>query len=95
MPSQRELHFVRAVDTVMAPDAVDALQKGLDIDEEPFMLSVSYGPFGYFPMTLGEKLPQDYQILRKLGWARNSSVWLAVDSVYVHLSLKGSRFSNK
>lgn len=68
----------------MSPAAVNALQ-GLNIDEEPFMLSVEYGPFGYFPMALGQKLPlpttpeHDYKIVRKLGWGRNSSVWLAED----------------
>lgn len=45
-------------------------------DEEPHMLSPEIG-YGYFPLTLGQKLDNDkYEIVRKLGWAGYSSVWL-------------------
>lgn len=46
-------------------------------DEEPHMLSPEQG-FGYYPITLGQKLGEDkLEIVRKLGWAGYSSVWLA------------------
>jgi serine/threonine-protein kinase SRPK3 len=46
-------------------------------DEEPHMLAPELG-YGYYPLTLGERLDRDkYEIVRKLGWGQNSSVWLA------------------
>ncbi|KAG2063125.1 kinase-like protein [Suillus decipiens] len=46
-------------------------------DEEPHMLSAEQG-FGYCPITLGRRLGEGrLEIVRKLGWAGYSSVWLA------------------
>ncbi|EIW53781.1 kinase-like protein [Trametes versicolor FP-101664 SS1] len=49
--------------------------------EEPYTLSPLEGPYGYFPMRLGQKLRQGkYEIVRKLGYGTNSSVWLAKET---------------
>ena len=49
-------------------------------DEEPLVLSSEHG-FGHNPLQLGKVLrtKSNYglTIVRKLGWSRNSSVWLA------------------
>ncbi|KAG2146239.1 kinase-like domain-containing protein [Suillus clintonianus] len=46
-------------------------------DEEPLALSPEKG-FGYYPITLGQQLGEGkLEIVRKLGWAGHSSVWLA------------------
>jgi serine/threonine-protein kinase SRPK3 len=46
-------------------------------DEEPLVLSPEQG-FGYYPMTLGQHFGEGkLEIVRKLGWAGNSNVWLA------------------
>ena len=46
-------------------------------DEEPHMLSPEQG-YGFFPLTLGQTLRGGkLEIVRKLGWGLNSSVWLA------------------
>lgn len=46
-------------------------------DEEPLVLSPEQG-FGYYPITLGQYFWEGkLQIVRKLGWAGNSNVWLA------------------
>ena len=51
-------------------------------DEEPHMLGAERGPLGYYPLQLGHVFQHDrsdakYEIVRKLGWGQNSSVWLA------------------
>lgn len=52
--------------------------------EEPYALSPLEGPYGYFPMRLGQKLRQGkYEIVRKLGYGTNSSVWLAKETMCV------------
>ncbi|KAH7905119.1 kinase-like domain-containing protein [Hygrophoropsis aurantiaca] len=46
-------------------------------DEEPHMLTPEQG-YGYYPLTLGQQLADGkLEIVRKLGWAGYSSVWLA------------------
>jgi serine/threonine-protein kinase SRPK3 len=46
-------------------------------DEEPHMLTPEQG-YGYYPITLGTLLHDGkLEIVRKLGWAGYSSVWLA------------------
>jgi serine/threonine-protein kinase SRPK3 len=46
-------------------------------DEEPHMLPAELG-YGYYPIALGQHLHnQKLEIVRKLGWASYSSVWLA------------------
>lgn len=53
-------------------------------DEEPHMLGFEVG-HGYNPLMLGQLLDNGkYEIIRKLGWAVNSSVWLAKVSESVH-----------
>ncbi|RPD56041.1 kinase-like protein [Lentinus tigrinus ALCF2SS1-6] len=51
-------------------------------DEEPHMLGMQHGgPIGYIPLQIGQVFEDleggQYEIVRKLGWATNSSVWLA------------------
>lgn len=56
----------------------------LAFHEEPYTLSPLEGPYGYFPMRLGQKLRQGkYEIVRKLGYGTNSSVWLAKETTCV------------
>lgn len=46
-------------------------------DEEPLVLTPEQG-FGYCPVTLGQHFGEGkLEIVRKLGWAGNSNVWLA------------------
>lgn len=46
-------------------------------DEEPHML-MHEDALGYMPVQLGAKLARGaYEVVRKLGWGTNSSVWLA------------------
>jgi serine/threonine-protein kinase SRPK3 len=46
-------------------------------DEEPHMIPPELG-HGYYPITLGQQLGEGkLEIVRKLGWASSSSVWLA------------------
>ncbi|KAH7910212.1 kinase-like domain-containing protein [Hygrophoropsis aurantiaca] len=46
-------------------------------DEEPHMLKPEQG-YGYYPLLLGQQLADGkLEIVRKLGWAGYSSVWLA------------------
>ncbi|KAI0633931.1 kinase-like domain-containing protein [Trametes polyzona] len=48
------------------------------IPEEAHMLHANRGPYGFFPMQLGQYLSNGaYQIVRKLGYGTYSSVWLA------------------
>ena len=55
--------------------------------EEPHMLGLDRGFAGYFPVQLGHTIhDQDggtYEIVRKLGWASYSNVWLALYKRYV------------
>lgn len=49
--------------------------------EEPTTISAAEG-YGYYPAKLGQVLghrekPNQYVILRKLGWGASSNVWLA------------------
>jgi serine/threonine-protein kinase SRPK3 len=47
------------------------------------MLAPELG-YGYYPLTLGERLHNDkYEVVRKLGWGGVSSVWLAKIHEYV------------
>ena len=60
-------------------------------DEEPHMLGMQHGgPIGYIPLQLGQVFEDleggQYEIVRKLGWATNSSVWLAKHTRYVSCS---------
>lgn len=49
-------------------------------DEEPNMLGSDKG-YGYFPVLLGQTiLAGKYELVRKLGYGSNSTVWLAKDS---------------
>ncbi|GKZ35249.1 hypothetical protein AbraIFM66950_005843 [Aspergillus brasiliensis] len=46
------------------------------VDEE---LSPSYNPKHYYPAKPGEVLVNNYQLLVKIGWGSNSTVWLVRD----------------
>ncbi|KAH9846187.1 kinase-like protein [Lenzites betulinus] len=49
--------------------------------EEPYTLSTEEGPYGYFPMRMGQTLDKGrYEVVRKLGYGTNSSVWLAKEA---------------
>ena len=46
-------------------------------DEEPNVLGPESG-VGYFPARFGQKIEEGkLEIVRKLGWAQNSTVWIA------------------
>lgn len=46
-------------------------------DEEPLVLTPQQG-FGYCPVALGQHFGEGkLEIVRKIGWASNSNVWLA------------------
>ncbi|KAM0322697.1 hypothetical protein ACHAQA_009288 [Verticillium albo-atrum] len=51
-------------------------------DAEPFY---RYGPGGYHPVALGDRLGGHYQILHKLGHGSYSTVWLARDETLQRL----------
>lgn len=60
--------------------------------EEPYTLSPEDGPYGYFPMRLGQTLRGgQYKIVRKLGYGTNSSVWLAKETMCVLLRFSHQR----
>lgn len=56
----------------------------VQIYEEPHMLHPKDGPYGFFPVQLGLVLDNRYEVVRKLGFGANASVWLAKEQVYVH-----------
>ncbi|KAI1036061.1 hypothetical protein LB504_011426 [Fusarium proliferatum] len=39
----------------------------------------AYHPGGYHPVHLGDVIQERYRIIRKVGWGKYSTVWLAVD----------------
>jgi serine/threonine-protein kinase SRPK3 len=72
----RDRVFNESVTTVKLKDHDDD-QGTFVCDEEPHMLAPELG-YGYYPLLLGERLDGGkYEIVRKLGWAGYSSVWLA------------------
>ncbi|OJT04258.1 Dual specificity protein kinase lkh1 [Trametes pubescens] len=63
--------------------------------EEPYTLSPEDGPYGFFPMRLGQKLCDGkYKVVRKLGYGAYSSVWLARETmcVLLHSSYPGAHY---
>jgi hypothetical protein len=49
----------------------------IDCHEEPNVLDIQNG-YGYFPLTLEQVIHDGkLRIVRKLGWGKNSTVWLA------------------
>jgi serine/threonine protein kinase len=44
-------------------------------DEGP----TEYGFGGYYPVKIGEKFNDRYEVLHKLGWGHYSTVWLCID----------------
>ncbi|KAI9058645.1 kinase-like protein [Trametes sanguinea] len=50
----------------------------VDCYEEPHMLSNKRGPYGFYPMRLGQTLMDGkFEVIRKLGYGKWASVWLA------------------
>ncbi len=47
------------------------------------MLHPKDGPWGFFPMKLGQSIMGKYEIVRKLGYGTNASIWLAKVRKYV------------
>ena len=47
--------------------------------------SLSFTPYRYHPVRLGESFNQRYEITGKLGWGQFSTVWLANDTQYATL----------
>lgn len=67
--------YGQAFETVQIKDVDDG--EAFYCDEEPHMLTPEQG-HGYYPLTLGQQLKDgQLEIVRKLGWAGYSSVWLA------------------
>ncbi|KAL1939544.1 hypothetical protein VTO73DRAFT_9855 [Trametes versicolor] len=59
--------------------------------EEPHMLHPKDGPWGFFPMKLGQLFRDKYEIVRKLGYGTHASIWLAKvqkDHGYNYVALK-------
>ncbi|KAH9848006.1 kinase-like protein [Lenzites betulinus] len=50
---------------------------GVYCPEEPHMLHPKDGPWGFFPMRIGQLLMDKYEIVRKLGYGAHASIWLA------------------
>lgn len=78
--SSRSVSSERHGPTTVARDGtLDPVE--LTCDEEPHMLSIRRGGIGYIPMQFGQTFEDleggKYEIVRKLGWGSNSSVWLA------------------
>lgn len=46
------------------------------------MLHPKDGPWGFFPMKLGQLVRDKYEIVRKLGYGTNASIWLAKQQKY-------------
>jgi serine/threonine-protein kinase SRPK3 len=81
LPANVKRHFDESSTSVRINDKEDGEE--FVCDEEPHMLSPEQG-FGYYPITLGQKLGEGkLEIVRKLGWAGYSSVWLARTLGYV------------
>ncbi len=58
-------------------------------------MSPEDGPYGFFPMRLGQKLCDGkYKVVRKLGYGAYSSVWLARETmcVLLHSSYPGAHY---
>jgi len=69
----------RPLDEVLISVRINDKDDGKEFvcEEEPLMLSPEQG-FGYYRITLGQQLGEGkLDIVRKLGWAGYSSVWLA------------------
>lgn len=54
----------------------------VDCPEEPLFMSFLEGYGYYHSAKVGHRLAADgrYELVRKLGWARSSTVWLAIDT---------------
>ena len=64
-------------------------------DEEPHMLNILFSG-GYYPLMLRQRINNGkYEILRKLGWGNNATVWLAEHTRSVTISgLKASKLQS-
>ncbi|KAL5482907.1 hypothetical protein ACEPAI_9502 [Sanghuangporus weigelae] len=60
----------------------DSEDVSLEFTEEPLGVGATNG-FGYLQVEFGDRIGPDnrYEILRKLDWGAESSVWLAKDTV--------------
>jgi hypothetical protein len=59
---------------------VDA--EGYQVIEETLR---AYGPGGFHPVQIGDIFNSRYQVIRKLGFGTESTVWLANDKQYSSL----------
>ena len=74
-PTQEKRVFDETTTSVRINDDEDGEE--FTCDEEPHMLGPELG-YGYFPVALGQFIHGGkLEIVRKLGWATSSSVWLA------------------
>jgi serine/threonine-protein kinase SRPK3 len=46
----------------------------------------AYGPNGFHPVNVGDVFEERYEVVRKLGFGRESTVWLADDKKYLQLT---------
>lgn len=50
---------------------------------------LQYCEGGYHPVSLGDMFGDRYEVVRKLGFGQNATVWLALDRRYLFYSLGG------
>lgn len=91
LPRSTRNHSTSAFDAFVLSDRPNPFREVLELkdgrrficDEEAHMLPHPQGD-GYWGLSLGSKIYKSkYEIVRKLGWGAESSVWLAKEERYV------------
>lgn len=77
MPEERS-SFQQDVKTI-DPKVLAEAMRGTDVPPEENLLSTFEEGFGYFTSAAVGRSLKQYRLVRKLGWAANSAVWLALD----------------